>query len=377
MTEWVAVSLGALDIADNPAFPSGEILVTPVRPGVPLTLFGRGAAVWRRLVDAGPVHDSRLDDAERGIVREMAEIGLVSMRPEDENRVTSLSSAWLSSPLHEMVYALVANVALKNGIQAVFIKGPILHRQGLRERVHSGDIDVWVPAGQQHELLRHLRAWGWTEIPFDFAEEMYHSTTLEPNIWGCEIDIHFRYPGIGVSPKDAFNELVRNSEMAEFAGVACSVPTVAANAVIYALHNIRPDPKVAITSEMRRDAQKALALGGLAAVELSDRWRALAVLGPEFVAADPTLVLPKYTAGIPADWQHRQAATVAGYHFAVMRSLPWRRRPLAIWRVLWPSARTAKLSATRQGYPDDTALVAHLRRIGLGIAQIVRRRSKR
>jgi len=250
----------------------------------------------------------------------------------------------------------------------------MLHRQGLREQAHSGDVDLWVEPGRQHKLAESLRPWGWAIVPFDFAEEMYHSMTLEPDDWGCEIDVHYRFPGVGVTPADAFRALIEERGHATFAGVSCAVPSVGASAVIYALHCLRPDPKVTITEMSHLDSQRALRIGGADALRFAERWQSLSVLGPEFSAAVPEIALPHYPSDVPSDWARRRATSVALYHIAVIRSLPWRRRPIAIWRVLLPSGRTAKLSASRQGHPEDRAPMAYLRRLALGMRQLFGRR---
>jgi hypothetical protein len=373
MTKWVAVAYGALDVADDPPIPGAEVLVVPTVPAPLRSLFGHGAALWRRLAEDGPLDEADLEDSDIEILEEMADLGLASNDVHHEARFGDLRQPWLTSALHELVYALVTEVMRRADVEGIFIKGPVLHRQGLRTQPHSGDVDLWVAPGGQHRIAESLRAWGWDVIPFDFAEEMYHSMTLEPADWGCEIDVHYRFPGIGVEPLDAFRALISERQYMTFAGVSCPVPSVEANAVIYALHCLRPDPKVTVTELSHMESQRALRLGGTGALALAEKWKSLPVLGPEFAQAVPGIVLPDYPPEAPEDWKRRRASSVAQYHIAVIRSLPWRRRPIAVWRVLWPSGRTAKLSASRQGHPEDNALVAHLRRLALGLKQLFAR----
>ena len=187
MTEvWVAVSYGALDMRGwGEPSPDVEIMLLPVHPiDEPIGLRGEPAALWRRLID-GPVNDTDLSESERELVHEYEVVGLASREPNHPARITTLSRPWLSSPLHELVYSLVANVARENCIEAVFIKGPMLHQQGLRKREHSGDVDVWVDPTHIVRLSRSVQQWGWSEhqglwtgIP------TAHSITVQPRFWG-------------------------------------------------------------------------------------------------------------------------------------------------------------------------------------------------
>ena len=123
-------------------------------------LAGVPAVLWRKLLD-GPVPDAGLNDAEQALIREFAAVGIASDDPLHPARILELRVPWMSSPVHEMVYALVASVARDHGVDAISIKGPMLHRQGLRAREHSGDVDVWADPAHLEVLCGALEAWGW------------------------------------------------------------------------------------------------------------------------------------------------------------------------------------------------------------------------
>lgn len=125
MTAWCAVSYGALDLRGTPSGDASgaELAVTPIYPGEPVTLLGAPAALWRRLVD-GPVPDEDLTADERELVGEFEEYGIASRGPNAQHAVLRVDPPWLSSPIHELVYALVANIAADQDFAVLFIKGP-------------------------------------------------------------------------------------------------------------------------------------------------------------------------------------------------------------------------------------------------------------
>ncbi|MGB4779256.1 hypothetical protein [Microbacterium sp.] len=370
---WVAVAYGVLDVTRLGAFPDDvELLVVPARPHVPLALKRKGAALWRRMV-AHPVPDAQLDDDEREIVHDMLSIGLATADPEHPARICEIPTPWLYSPLHELVYALVQSVARENAIRLVFIKGPILHRQGLRLREHSGDVDLWVQPGLENDLAKALAPWGWTLIPFDFHPAMYHSLTLEPTEWGCEIDIHYRFPGIGVSPATAFSVLADTAQEYEFAGVRTLAPARPAGAVLSALHTLRPEPGVFRPGTQPPEAVAVLRAGGAQTFGVAERLGAVPVLWDALAAAFPGASLPGDMGKLPAEWKRRLAPSAAAYHLTFVRSLPWSQRPGATIRVLWPSVRKARLSSARRGgAPTASPVAARFRRLQFGAGEAIK-----
>lgn len=336
MTGWIATAFGSLDLRGVAgAAEVGTVAVTPVVAADPIVLREPAAGLWHRLVD-GPIDDATLDDDERGMLEEFAALGLASTRLDDPFRVRSTPAPWLSSFMHELVYALIASVARRDGIDVVFIKGPMLKAQGLRDREHSGDVDVWVARAQQPVLARAMRARGWRVLETIFTgTPIAHSLTLLPGAWGCEIDVHVRFPGVTVTDAEAFERIRTASVPCEFAGVAASAPDPATHAVISALHQIRPlpgSPPVAVRID---GATAALRAAGLPEAE-----RAAIALGahgplaPAFAAAG--------AARHPGDealhdWGWRDADPGGEVIRAYFRALPVRYWPLVVRRMLWPS----------------------------------------
>lgn len=369
--QWVATARAALEVTGSSLFAEGaEILVVPVLPSEPLALYGDGATIWRRLVN-GPIADSDLSEAERTVVDEMSTVGLCSTDIAHESRVREIREPWMSSPLHELVYGLVQSIASSRDVGLVFIKGPTLHAQGLRSREHSGDVDVWSDPDQIEQLVDALEGWGWSAVPFDFAEPTYHSVTLKPPAWACEIDLHFRFPGIGVSDDRAFERLLSGAEVRTFAGVSGNVPDPSMHALIFALHLLRPTPGAHVPPAAVDGAIRAVQKAGAVTIQAAIDLGTVDVLRPVLESAFPEERLPADGGGIPLDWQWRTEPNRARYHLAVLRSLPWRERPSALRRIIWPDERALGLSATIAGRTAGSGLRGHLARLASGIRQLI------
>ncbi len=372
-TAWIAIAYGALDVTAHDGFIDGtEILVVPTLPSAPLALHGEGARLWRKLV-VGPLNDEELSESEQQIVRDMAEAGIASVNISHDARASTIPRPWLSSPLHELVYALIQSVANEHDIPLIFIKGPALHAQGLREREHSGDVDVWADPSRYKDLASALTAWGWTIARLEFINMTYHSVTAQGSEWGCEVDIHFRFPGIGIDPSSAFCEIRRTGEPRQFAGVNSQVPNRASHAIIYALHLIRPSPGTRVPDRYVQAATDTLRLVGTEAIKSAVSLGSIDVLRELLTRGLPTACIPDEGPGIPADWEWRLAPNRARYHLAVLRSLPWRERPRGLKRILWPSEQATQASATIAGRSERSGTRARLARILDGIRQLIAR----
>lgn len=145
----VAIAFGALDVRGDASSlaPASEVVLLPALPSGPIELSREPVELWRRLV-TGPVDPTELSDTEHTLLDEFVGAGIASPRLDHPARITRLDTPWIASPLHDLATALVTNVARSSGVETVVIKGPVLNRQGLRSRKHSGDVDVWVAVGR-------------------------------------------------------------------------------------------------------------------------------------------------------------------------------------------------------------------------------------
>ncbi|ALJ19042.1 nucleotidyltransferase family protein [Microbacterium sp. No. 7] len=374
MTEWVATSFGVLDVAESPDFEAAELIVLPTIPSIPLALPPVGADLWRRLVER-PVADAELTEDERAVVREMRGAGLASPNPGDPARWNDISSPWMSSPMHELVYALVQNVARRHGIPLVFIKGPMLHAQGLRDREHSGDVDVWVEPDRIDDFIAAMEPWGWRLQPDLWSGlPINHSLTLEPAAgWGCEIDVHRRMPGLGLTDAAAFSVVRAHTTPVEFAGVVSSTPRREVNAVLSALHAVRPEIGHMTPRSAHERAVAVLSAGGDGVRDAAMTIDAVVALHDDIVEAFPQSTLDVASAGTPRDWAWRAQPTKARAYLVALKEVPWLRRPLVAFRLFWPSREVVQASERHVGEISHGALQARVHRLRRGIADVMRR----
>jgi len=341
MKRWVAVAFGALDIRSH-SLGEGvyEYVVTPARPAPPLFLVADGAALWRRLVD-GPLSMDDLDRDSIDILLEMEAMGIASSDIDDDARVTAVAPPTLSSPFHELVYALVGSVCRQSSIRALFIKGPTLHAQGLRSREHSGDVDCWVPPGEERRLARALQQWGWTPAYSAFSgTAVLHSLTLRAGSWGCAIDVHSWFPGITLEAAEAFDLVERSSTDAAFAGKLVVVPSRPVHAMISALHDTRPLLGVSASVSKVEQAAGTLRRAGSGVPQVVHEFQAGYALRDVMRTAFPDDTTDWGGAPIPPDWEWRQQRSTPRIYLAALRLIPWRRRPSVVAQLLWSRIRS-------------------------------------
>lgn len=377
MPHWVATSYGALDLRNRPEGAEGaEYAVVPTVPGEPLILLEEAAALWRRLAEtADGVDGSTLSDADRALLLEFAASGIASPDLAHPSRTAAPPEPWLSSMFHELVYALVANVCREISVRAVFIKGPVLRAQGLREREHSGDVDVWVKPGSQLRVAEAMTAWGWEFIPSVLhGTRLSHAISLDRGSWGCEIDVHVRFPGVGLGDADAFTAIDTSAERRSFAGTDAAVACAAHNAVIAALHTLRPQPGRSASAAAVGGAASFLRRAGEDAGAASAQLAAGAALRPALETAFPE-VSPT-TDHVPPEWWWRSAPTAGQAYLRALSLVRLREQPRVLLHFVWPNREYMARSERIHGGRAPTLARARIDRVVRGIRQTADRGSR-
>lgn len=366
---WVAVASAALDQrGDSEVVPGVDTIVLPVVPSEPRGLSGEYSDLWLRLVD-GPVSDEDLTADEQAVVRDYASAGIASSNVDDAFRVTKVDQPWLSSPLHELAYGLISRVSQTNGIDTVFIKGPALHRQGLREQEHSGDIDVWVDADRVMDLAAQLEPWGWKRLNERWEiSPLYHSVTMVPGRWGCEIDLHRHMPGFSTTDHDSLGILLDNSETWDYAGVPTHVPGRQAHAVIAALHLMRPQQGRPVHQRNRTFAVATLLAGGQEALAFAKTVGAGPALGDVLATAFPGEE-QAVRGPLPLNWRWRAEPDRLKRYIIMFRATPLRSWPKMAFRSVWPEAPIALRLDQLYGGTTTSPARARWRRLFRGIMQ--------
>lgn len=364
---WMAVAAAALDTRETDGFdPRVQVIVLPTDGSEPLGLLDEGAEVWRSLVGNAPAPAATLSPDHLVIVHQLAESGLAVFGVDHPGAVRTLTPPRLSSPLHELVWALVAHVAEERGIRCVFIKGPTLHDQGLRDREHSGDVDVWCDPRRWVDLIEALQEYGWQREPDPWwGTPIGHSATLSPIGWGCQIDVHRRMPGMTFDDASAFELVAADTVSVRMAGIPVLVPSRTSHAVIAALHAARPE----IGQRRDIDSPSQVAIDLLQ--HLSDpvaacrRLGAVPALRRELDLCRPGVTLAD--AGVPRDWLWRAQPDRARAYAAALRELGLPERLRVAFRLVWPTPDVVRESARRAGEETDRPTAARLRRLRRGL----------
>ena len=372
VTSWMAQSNGALDLRGHDLESEGfDLVVTPTVPGTPLFLFGEGAALWRRIAESATDADD-LEPHERTLVHEFVDAGIAAESAGSSTAEQPVERPWLSSVFHELVYALVARVAAEQGIDVMFIKGPTLHAQGLREREHSGDVDCLVLPGEDLALARAMEEWGWRSVVTPLTGTgVSHSLTLSAPDWGCAIDVHTRFPGIALEPAAAFDLIRRRGEDRRFAGTTVRTPSRAEHAVIAALHSVRPYLGTPPGEALIQAAADSLHAGGADVVERVVELRAGYALGEPLERAFPAVRIPAAAAVAPFDWKWRSTPQGPRRHLMALALVPWRMRVRTFIRLVWPARDSAGTPAPGE---TSTARRSRMRRIIDAVADLLGRR---
>lgn len=368
VSTWVATGFGALDLRATREV-EADFAVVSTLPAEPIGISGDVGSLWRRLVD-GPVDDAALSAKQRALVREFAEFGIASQVMDHPARIRSVPAPWFVSFTHELVCALVASVARGVGVRVIFIKGPTLRSQGLRDREHSGDVDAWVEPARLAELSAALLPWGWTVQPDLWSgTPVNHSVTLRPSAWGCEIDLHRHFPGIALSERAAFEEVAVHCEAVSFAGVEGQVPDRPTHAVIGALHLARPEVGIGQVSGKLNAAVATLRSGGVGAADVAQNLHAEAALGRVLVQAFPGRTF-NANDELPLNWRWRQQPSKAAAYIVALRGVPWRQRPRLLVRTVWPPRDAALASDAMAAGTASSVIIARLRRLKRGLGQL-------
>lgn len=368
---WLPLAFGAIDVRGSAAFSAeAELLVLPARPGEALCLFGPAAALWRGLVETAPLAPSAATPDDDALLEQFHLADLATVGAAHPARIDTLRPPVLSSPLHELVYALVARVADEHGIRCVFVKGPALHLQGLRDREHSGDVDVWCDPARVEDLVAALQAWGWRRAADPWrGTTVHHTVTLTPERWGCEIDVHRRIPGLVLDDETSFDRVHRDATSMRFGSVDLLVPDPATHAVLAALHAVRPIIAAGAPTAFASSSAAELLSRAPGAVQRARDLGAVPALRRELEPLCAPGSLEADDVGTPHDWVWRQQPDHVRAYAMAMRPLPWRVRLRLVVRFLWPPDDVALASARQAGETPTSPRRARWARLRRGMRE--------
>lgn len=270
----------------------------------------------------------------------------------------------------DLAHAWAQSMAAAGSFRVLFIKGPALHRRGLRTERSSYDVDVLVAPDDFGRACQALERAGWVERDSGILMQTisHHSRTFISPAWPCDMDVHTYFPGFLADPATVFEALWERRETLTFAEQPCTTTDRVSSALILALHSLRStkkDPRH--NRELAELFDASFTTGELAAMA------ALASLTGSAEALDE--VLSSFGIHVwPSDhavdlqtlrtWRIRTDASSAGpgtyVWLRALRSAPLRRKPAVLRAALWPSDRDLRL--IRPGVSDDPRRMNAIRR---------------
>lgn len=141
----------------------------------------------------------------------------------------------------EMSRAGVQVIADRIGVRLLHIKGDMTDPRVIDRGFGGTDIDVLVDPAGIPALHAELSRRGWAVYStFRNNSSFGHAQTYFHPDWG-HLDLHRRFPGIGLADDRAFAILWADHAEAPAAGIACAVPSLTAQAVLLTLNAARSE----------------------------------------------------------------------------------------------------------------------------------------
>lgn len=136
--------------------------------------------------------------------------------------------------------ALVGHLCETHGIRHLIIKGDSAVAAGLRPARPSADTDLLLHPEDETLFHRALTERGWKVRPFedDMGLPKHSSTYYHPQ-WPCDIDAHFRFPGLEAEPAQTFEALAAPGTFTSLAGHHLPTLDVYGHIIIQATHALR------------------------------------------------------------------------------------------------------------------------------------------
>jgi hypothetical protein len=136
-------------------------------------------------------------------------------------------------------HAALQVLATDGRIDLLHIKGVAVDPSIGRAIGSGSDADVLVRPSHVPLLLKQLERHGWRHYSdFESGSPFGHAATFFHDSWGFS-DIHRHFPGIGLAADEAFERLWSGRTTRPLAGIACDVPSLAAQVLIMVLNAAR------------------------------------------------------------------------------------------------------------------------------------------
>lgn len=286
----------------------------------------------------------------------------------------SLLDAGDARPLEPAILltAAVALVARQVGIRMLAIKGVAAAQYALRPPRLSSDVDVLVDPDRYEDLVETLEDRGWIQRHSDLDTATFprHSVSLFHPAWGMDIDVHFRYPGIELTPVESFNRLWIQRTTLWCGNQPVYIPGFADAVLIAALHSLRGLWIDRHETELDALVERCRTVDAEQLVARARQLDALATSRPFLELLLPTR--PGFEWGEASqEWQLRSSVSEPmrrrAFHW---RSATWRERARQLRIALFPSVETLIKDSTHTHLATLPAARAYLRRWRRGLESL-------
>lgn len=286
----------------------------------------------------------------------------------------SLVDAGEAGPLESSILltAAVTLIARRGTMRMLAFKGVAATQYGLRPPRPSADVDVLVDPDRHQDLVDALEERGWIQRPSDPDTATFprHSVSLFHPAWGMDIDVHFRYPGIELTPAETFERLWTQRTTLWCGNQPVQIPGFADAVLIAALHSLRGLWVDKHEKELEALIERCRTVD---ADQLLDRARALSALAttrPFLERLLPTR--PGFDWGeASAEWQLRSRVSEPMHRRAFhWRHANWRERAIQVRLALFPPVDTLIKDSAQTRLAALPAARAYLRRWRRGLASL-------
>ncbi|QHC63414.1 hypothetical protein GSU69_12470 [Rathayibacter festucae] len=251
--------------------------------------------------------------------------------------------------------ALVQSLAETLQVRALILKGSAATIHGFRPVLQSSDVDVLLSRADAGRLMGALEGRGWRRRRTAPAPRQFelHSETLFHPEWPCDIDIHWRYPGLFAEPEVVLDRLWETSMTAPVAGRDVRMTDATGTALILAVHALRdpdrPRSETDLAAVATRLEDPAFARRFRDEVV---RLRAQYPLRALFARSGETPPGHDLTPGERGNWdlEVESSGSTTLHWYVAFVSAPLRRKPRLVLSLA--RALLLALTASRAGYPN-------------------------
>ncbi|MEA9986513.1 hypothetical protein [Subtercola sp. RTI3] len=279
----------------------------------------------------------------------------------------------------DLAHALVASVAEQAGIRALFIKGPISQRLGLRPTRQSSDVDALVDPERRDEIVADLVRLGWHKRTMWEEGHLFplHAVNLIHSEWPCDLDLHDRYPGFFREKQEAFEILWHHKFEARIANKDVFAPDLVASSLIAAAHSARHPNQSRTKSEfpflLAAVRNEFTAEQRTEVVAMAGELRALETLRMFLREAGADTDIKDLTSGERRLWRMSIADDSRSLGWLLQIGLAsWHERPGLVLRALIPSSEQMRAIHPETGPGRSGLWCARLKRLFHGTKAVPR-----